>query len=44
VKARRHDPIRRIECLFHAISVMHVHVDIEDTRVDAEEFEDAQDA
>lgn len=44
MKATRHDPVRGVESLFHTVSVMHVHVDIEDSRVDTEELEYAEDA
>ena len=44
MKTSSHHAIRRVECLFDAVPMMHVHVYIQDAGVDAEEFEDAENA
>lgn len=41
MKTRRHHPISSVECLFDAVAVMDIHVNVQDSRVDAQEFEDA---
>jgi hypothetical protein len=33
VEARGHDAIRGVKCLLHAVAVMHVDVDVQDTLV-----------
>ena len=36
MKARRHDPIGGVKCLFDTITMMHVDVDVQDTGMDSE--------
>lgn len=33
VEARRHDPIRRVECLFHAVPMVYIDIDVQYSRV-----------
>jgi hypothetical protein len=42
VEGDGHDAVGGVECLFNAITVVDVNVDVEDARVEAEEFEDAK--
>ena len=43
VERARHHPIRRIKRLFHTISVMHVNVNIQNTRIRAQQLKNGQD-
>ena len=43
VERTRHHPVRRIERLFHTISVMHVNVNIQNTRIRAQQLKNGQD-
>lgn len=42
VERARHDPICGVECLFNAVTVVHVNVDVEHTRVISQQFQDAK--
>jgi hypothetical protein len=43
VKAAGHDALGGVECLFDAVSVMAVDIDIEDARIRSKQLDDAQD-
>lgn len=42
METARHDPVAGIECFFHAVTVVYIDINIQDTGVETEEFEDAQ--
>jgi hypothetical protein len=43
MKGNGHDAVGGIECLFYAIAVVHINVNVEDALVEAEKFDDSED-
>lgn len=43
VETACHNSVRRVECLFDAITMMTVDVNIQDTRISAQKFDNAED-